>query len=147
MRAAVMHGREDIKIEEVAEPQAGAGELVLEVHAAGVCGTDAAEFFQGPSMFPIPGPHALTGHTGPMMLSEYGRPIPHLDRVANEFPELTRRQRRRRVVWCVLPVPYRPHEPVRGLLDRRAATSRRTGAIRCGTGGGMSRRRRPGAHG
>ncbi len=29
------------------------------------------------------------GHTGPMMLSEFGRPIPHLDRVALEFPELT----------------------------------------------------------
>ena len=28
------------------------------------------------------------GHTGPMMLSEFGRPIPHLDRVAHEFPEL-----------------------------------------------------------
>jgi len=29
------------------------------------------------------------GHTGPMMPSEYGRPIPHLDRVALEFPSLT----------------------------------------------------------
>lgn len=73
MRAAVMHGRQDIRIEEVADPHAGAGELVLEVHAAGVCGTDAAEFFQGPAMFPIPGPHALTGHAGPMILGhEFG---------------------------------------------------------------------------
>lgn len=29
------------------------------------------------------------GHTGPMMPSEFGRPIPHLDRVALDFPELT----------------------------------------------------------
>lgn len=29
------------------------------------------------------------GHTGPMMGSEFGRPIPHLDRVALEFPDLT----------------------------------------------------------
>jgi len=28
------------------------------------------------------------GHTGPLYPSEYGRPIPHLDRVALEFPEL-----------------------------------------------------------
>lgn len=28
------------------------------------------------------------GHTGPLMPSEYGRPIPHLERVALEFPEL-----------------------------------------------------------
>lgn len=29
------------------------------------------------------------GHTGPLMPSEFGRPIPHLDRVALDFPELT----------------------------------------------------------
>ncbi len=29
------------------------------------------------------------GHTGPLRGSEYGRPIPHLDRVALDFPELT----------------------------------------------------------
>lgn len=29
------------------------------------------------------------GHTGPMRGSEYGRPIPHVDRVALDFPELT----------------------------------------------------------
>ena len=28
------------------------------------------------------------GHTGPMRLSEFGRPIPHLDRVALDFPDL-----------------------------------------------------------
>jgi predicted TIM-barrel fold metal-dependent hydrolase len=29
------------------------------------------------------------GHTGPLMPSEYGRPIPYLDHVALDFPELT----------------------------------------------------------
>ncbi|KIG16203.1 putative ANTIBIOTIC-RESISTANCE PROTEIN [Enhygromyxa salina] len=29
------------------------------------------------------------GHTGPMRGSEYGRPIPHIDNVALDFPELT----------------------------------------------------------
>ena len=29
------------------------------------------------------------GHTGPLMPSEFGRPIPHLERVALDFPELT----------------------------------------------------------
>lgn len=29
------------------------------------------------------------GHTGPLRGSEYGKPIPHLDRVALDFPELT----------------------------------------------------------
>ena len=29
------------------------------------------------------------GHTGPLMPSEYGRPIPYIDQVALDFPELT----------------------------------------------------------
>jgi predicted TIM-barrel fold metal-dependent hydrolase len=29
------------------------------------------------------------GHTGPLRPSEPGRPIPYLDRVALDFPELT----------------------------------------------------------
>ena len=29
------------------------------------------------------------GHTGPLMPSGFGRPIPHLERVALDFPELT----------------------------------------------------------
>ena len=28
------------------------------------------------------------GHTGPLMPSEFGRPIPYLDDVAREFPDL-----------------------------------------------------------
>jgi (R,R)-butanediol dehydrogenase/meso-butanediol dehydrogenase/diacetyl reductase len=67
MRAAVMHGRKDIRIEELPRPVPGPDELVLEVHAAGVCGTDLGEYLKGPSMFPIPGPHPITEHKGPMI--------------------------------------------------------------------------------
>ena len=62
-----MHGREDIRIEDVPEPTPGPGELLLEVGAAGVCGTDAAEFYEGPKLFPIPGPDPRTGQRGPMI--------------------------------------------------------------------------------
>lgn len=67
MRAAVMHGRKDIRIEEMPRPVPGPNELLLEVHAAGVCGTDLGEYLEGPSMFPIPGPHPITEHEGPMI--------------------------------------------------------------------------------
>ena len=67
MRAAVYHGHRDIRIEQVPVPQPGAGELLLEVHAAGVCGTDAAEYTQGPTMFPTAEPHPITEHSGPMI--------------------------------------------------------------------------------
>ena len=42
-------------------------ELLLEVAAVGICGTDAAEFANGPTMFPIDHAHHVTGHHGPMV--------------------------------------------------------------------------------
>ncbi len=47
MRAAVLHGREDLRLEERAVPEAGAGELVLRVGAALTCGTDLKVFRRG----------------------------------------------------------------------------------------------------
>ena len=49
MKAAVYHGRHDIRIESVPEPDdPGPGELVLEVVRAAICGTDSAEWDHGP---------------------------------------------------------------------------------------------------
>jgi len=67
MRAAVYHGRRDLRVEDVPEPAAGPRELLLEVHAVGVCGTDAAEWEHGPSIYAFPGPHPVTGHRGPLI--------------------------------------------------------------------------------
>ena len=51
MRAAVYHGRGDIRVEDVREPPApGPGELVLAVARASICGTDAAEWSHGPHL-------------------------------------------------------------------------------------------------
>ncbi|MFC6644563.1 zinc-binding dehydrogenase [Granulicella cerasi] len=47
MRAAVLHGREDLRIENVACPVAGPGEVVLRVEAALTCGTDLKVFRRG----------------------------------------------------------------------------------------------------
>jgi (R,R)-butanediol dehydrogenase/meso-butanediol dehydrogenase/diacetyl reductase len=67
MRAAVFHGRGDIRVETVPDPVVAPGELLLEVHVAGICGTDAHEFSDGPHMMPIHTKHAVTGHVGPMI--------------------------------------------------------------------------------
>jgi L-iditol 2-dehydrogenase len=40
MRAAVVHGANDIRFEEVPAPRAGPGEVVVQVKACGVCTTD-----------------------------------------------------------------------------------------------------------
>lgn len=67
MRAAVFHGRGDIRTEEVDDPAPGPGELLVEIRATGICGTDAHEYAHGPTMFPIGEPHPVTGHQGPMI--------------------------------------------------------------------------------
>ena len=49
MKAAVFHGPHDVRIEDVADPGAPrAGEVLLKVARAAICGTDAAEWDHGP---------------------------------------------------------------------------------------------------
>ena len=40
MRAAVLYGKKDIRIEEVEKPSAGPGEVVVQIKAVGICGSD-----------------------------------------------------------------------------------------------------------
>lgn len=40
MKAAVLHGPDDLRVEEVPTPRAGPGEVVVRVRANGICGTD-----------------------------------------------------------------------------------------------------------
>ncbi len=61
MRAAVLHGREDVRIEQVPIPKAAAGELVVHVGAALTCGTDLKVFRRGYHARMIV-PPALFGH-------------------------------------------------------------------------------------
>lgn len=61
MKAAVLHGREDVRIEHVPVPEAGEGELVLRVGAALTCGTDLKVFRRGYHAKMIH-PPALFGH-------------------------------------------------------------------------------------
>ncbi len=66
MTAAVLHGREDLRIEQVPMPKAGAGEIVVRVHAALTCGTDLKVYRRGYharmlKQPPIPFGHELAG--------------------------------------------------------------------------------------
>jgi L-iditol 2-dehydrogenase len=65
MTAAVLHGREDLRIEQVPMPIAGSGEIVVRVHAALTCGTDLKVYRRGyhARMLkpPIPFGHELAG--------------------------------------------------------------------------------------
>ncbi len=61
MEAAVLHGREDIRIERVLVPEAAPGELIVRVGAALTCGTDLKVFRRGYHARMIV-PPALFGH-------------------------------------------------------------------------------------
>ncbi len=62
MKAAVWHGRKDIRLEEVSVPSAPeAGWVQIKVHWCGICGSDLHEYVAGPVFIPIDEPHPLTG--------------------------------------------------------------------------------------
>jgi L-iditol 2-dehydrogenase len=61
MQAAVLHGRQDIRIEDVPIPKAEPGELIVRVGAALTCGTDLKVFRRGYHARMIV-PPALFGH-------------------------------------------------------------------------------------
>jgi (R,R)-butanediol dehydrogenase/meso-butanediol dehydrogenase/diacetyl reductase len=58
MRAAVFKGPERIEVEDVAEPEAGPGDVVVEVSACGICGSDLHTYAHG--SFVAPG--QIMGH-------------------------------------------------------------------------------------
>ena len=61
MNAAVLYGKEDVRIERVPIPAAGKGEIVIRVYAALTCGTDLKVFNRGYHARMI-APPALFGH-------------------------------------------------------------------------------------
>lgn len=69
MRAAVYHGRRDVRVQDVDEPgEPGADAVLIEVTRASVCGTDIGEFVHGPRMIPLYQRHPASGHLGPLIL-------------------------------------------------------------------------------
>lgn len=60
MRVAVYHSNDDIRIEERPEPRIGPGEMLVRVHAAGVCGTDVLEWYRMPKA-PLVLGHEIAG--------------------------------------------------------------------------------------
>jgi (R,R)-butanediol dehydrogenase/meso-butanediol dehydrogenase/diacetyl reductase len=67
MRAAVFHGPGDLRLESVAEPEPGPGDVKLRVLYNGICGSDLHEFYDGPVTTRTT-PHPLTGVKNPVIL-------------------------------------------------------------------------------
>lgn len=68
MRAVRFHGKEDLRIEEVDEPDPGPGQVKLRNAYTGICGTDLHVFFTpDASGFDFSTPDELTGATLPQV--------------------------------------------------------------------------------
>ena len=47
MKAAVFKGIRDIEVQDVAEPEAGPADIVVQVSACGICGSDLHTYLHG----------------------------------------------------------------------------------------------------
>lgn len=86
MKAAVWHGRRDVRLEEVAEPGSPQGEdVLLEVCWTGICGTDLHEYLGGPIFIPPTLDRVVLGHEFSARVVDVGRDVTEVtagDRVA-----------------------------------------------------------------
>jgi L-iditol 2-dehydrogenase len=71
MTAAVLYGKEDLRLERVAVPHAGPGELVVQVGAALTCGTDLKVYRRGYHAMMLK-PPMLFGHEFAGVVAEVG---------------------------------------------------------------------------
>jgi len=69
MKAALWYARNDVRVEDVAEPgPPGPGEVILKVDTCGICGTDLEEYRSGPLFIAVGRPNPLTGRMAPVIL-------------------------------------------------------------------------------
>lgn len=62
MKAYILHGINDIRLEEIARPQVGEGEALVKVRAAGICGSDIPRIYQtGTYSYPLIPGHEFSG--------------------------------------------------------------------------------------
>lgn len=71
MLAAVYHGPKDLRVEEVAVPTIGAGEILVKVLSASICGTDLRIFHGNHRMY-APGTIRIPGHELVGTIAEVG---------------------------------------------------------------------------
>lgn len=89
MKAVVWHGRNDVRVDDVADaPPPGAGEIRAKVEWCGICGTDIEEWRHGPVWIPADEPHPITGRRAPLILGhEIAARVVDVGSAANGFSE------------------------------------------------------------
>lgn len=72
MKAAVLYGKEDIRIEEKSMPKAGPGQMVVKIEYVGICGTDIEFYKLGITPTPLP---KILGHENAGIVWEVGEGV------------------------------------------------------------------------
>ena len=63
MKAAVWHGKRDVQIEDLPQPeQAAPGEAIVKIALTGICGTDLHEYTDGPQYIQADSQAQTLGH-------------------------------------------------------------------------------------
>lgn len=69
MKAALFHGKEDLRVEDVTEPSPGPGEVKIQNAFAGICGSDLHVYYSPEAAgLDFDHPHPVTGATLPQIL-------------------------------------------------------------------------------
>lgn len=68
MKALRWHGKGDLRIDDVPEPELAPGTVKVQVACCGICGSDLHEYLGGPISIPESAPHGLTGVQAPVTL-------------------------------------------------------------------------------
>jgi (R,R)-butanediol dehydrogenase / meso-butanediol dehydrogenase / diacetyl reductase len=86
MNAAVYYGQRDLRFETVPDPEPGPRDLIIQVGACGICGTDLEEFTAGPIFIPEHEPHPLTGRKLPLVMGhEFAGEVVEIGSAVTEF--------------------------------------------------------------
>ncbi|WP_461205006.1 2,3-butanediol dehydrogenase [Clostridium sp. DL1XJH146] len=68
MKAALWYAKNDVRVEEIKEPEVVKGSVKIKVKWCGICGSDLHEFLGGPIFIPVGQPHPLSGNKAPVVL-------------------------------------------------------------------------------
>ena len=68
MKAALWYSRNDIRVEDVPEPEVKPGDVKIKVKWCGICGSDIHEYLDGPIAIPTTENHPLSGKKAPVIL-------------------------------------------------------------------------------
>lgn len=68
MKAAVWHGKQDIRVEERDIPEVGNDEVKIKVGWTGICGSDLHEYSAGSNLIPENNPDPITGEQAPITM-------------------------------------------------------------------------------